>query len=422
MAAAAGLAGLGLMAFAITRFDAGTPMPGLPALIPCGGAALLIWSGAAGANPATRLLALPPLVWIGLVSYGLYLWHWPIWVLLRHHALQAPLGPGWTLAAAALAFAAAGLSFHLVELPIRRRRMLAGRRRLFIAAAAGAAAMIGVAMVIAKTDGVPSRVPGFAAYRQPDWMGPPPPVCGPLELARNPACRAAGPAAGRRRRALLWGDSFGDSFAFHYAPALSAMKDRLPFDIAVATAIGCPPVPELDVPRVPTCRADNARVLALAGRTGIDTLILSGRWESHVHRLDMATLEASLRRLRARGFSVILFGQSPIFSFEYPDSFHYRRMLRGAPAADGSADNLAPPDLNARLETAARRAGAMYFDPSQVLCDGGSCRYRANGHYLIHGTSHLTREGAQLVLDRFLQSPQFGAGAAMWREPPPRRQ
>jgi hypothetical protein len=163
-------------------------------------------------------------------------------------------------------------------------------------------------------------------------------------------------------------------------------------------------------------------VLALAEQTGIDTLILSGRWERHADLLDTATLEARLRRLRARGFTVILFGQSPIFSFEYPDSFHYRRMLRGAPAAAGSADNLTPPELNARLEMAARRSGAMFFDPSLALCDGNACRYRANNQYLVHSTSHLTREGAQMVLDRFLQSPEFGAEAALWRErPPPRR-
>ena len=100
----------------------------------------------------------------------------------------------------------------------------------------------------------------------------------------------------------------------------------------------------------------------------------------------------------------------------------YRRVLRGASPAAGSAENLTPPDLNARLEAAARRSGAMFFDPSPALCDGGACRYRIDGHYLVHGTSHLTREGAQIVLDRFLQSPAFGAGAALWREPPPRRQ
>ena len=417
VAAAAGLAGLALMAFAITRFTAATPMPGPWALIPCGGAALLIWSGASGANPATRLLALPPLVWTGLVSYGLFLWHWPIWVLLRHHGLQAPLGPVWTLAAAALAFAAAALSFHLVELPIRRKRVLAGRRRLFIAAGAGAAALFGAAMLIAKSDGVPARVPGFAAYRQPDANDRPPLVCGALALARDPACRAAGAPAGRRR-ALLW----GDSFALHYAAALSGMKDRLPFDIAFEASSHCARRLDDDLRGIPSCRSSGEPVLALAERAGIDTLILSIRWEAYRRRLDMEALEASLRRLRARGFTVILFGQSPVFSFEYPDSHHYRRMLRGAPADQGSADNLTPPELNARLQLAARRAGAMFFDPGEALCDGNSCRYRANDRYLVHSTSHLTREGAQVVLEHFLQSPEFGAEAGMWRERPPRRE
>ena len=72
------ICGLGLISAAVFGFSAYTPFPGIAALLPCVGAALIIAAGRSGNSLVGRMLSLKPMVFIGLISYSLYLWHWPI--------------------------------------------------------------------------------------------------------------------------------------------------------------------------------------------------------------------------------------------------------------------------------------------------------------------------------------------------------
>jgi hypothetical protein len=104
---------------------------------------------AAVAHPATGLgqaLGVAPLRWIGERSYGIYLWHWPIIVLVA--GVNARPSPGIVVGEAALVVAAAALSFRYVEEPIRRghaRRWLAQYSRRFRLEVVGAGALVLVA-------------------------------------------------------------------------------------------------------------------------------------------------------------------------------------------------------------------------------------------------------------------------------------
>src|SRR5439155_9259827 len=84
--AAIAWSGLALIFFAFFAFSIETPFPGEYALVPCIGAACLIYAG-----PQTvlgRMLSLRPVVFIGLISYSLYLWHWPLLVFARYCILR----------------------------------------------------------------------------------------------------------------------------------------------------------------------------------------------------------------------------------------------------------------------------------------------------------------------------------------------
>ena len=76
-----GLLGIGMIAFAVTQLSPATPFPGLWATIPCLGAMLVIHTGQQRDTAVYRLLSLRPFVFIGLISYSLYLWHWPVFAL-----------------------------------------------------------------------------------------------------------------------------------------------------------------------------------------------------------------------------------------------------------------------------------------------------------------------------------------------------
>lgn len=109
--------GLTLIVYAVVMYRSGMPYPGARALVPALGAALLIFAG-----PRTwinrHLLSLPVLTGIGLISYPLYLWHWPLLAFLRIIEIP-PLPQIFRIAAVALSFVLAALTYRFIEKPIR---------------------------------------------------------------------------------------------------------------------------------------------------------------------------------------------------------------------------------------------------------------------------------------------------------------
>lgn len=108
--------GLGLIAYSVFSFTITTPFPTAYALAPCGGAALVIYGGTAAGLRA--ILGNRPMVWIGKISYSLYLIHWPLIVFYRYHRL-APLTHTEQFAICAGSIAAASLMYVFIEQPFR---------------------------------------------------------------------------------------------------------------------------------------------------------------------------------------------------------------------------------------------------------------------------------------------------------------
>lgn len=123
--------GLVLILAPVFAYDSQTVFPGLAALWPCLGSALLIWTGEAGApTRIARLLMMRPVVWIGLVSYSLYLWHWPVMVFTHHWLIEKPdLVTKLLLVVASLVLGF--FSYALVERPVRDRAAALPRRQIF---------------------------------------------------------------------------------------------------------------------------------------------------------------------------------------------------------------------------------------------------------------------------------------------------
>jgi peptidoglycan/LPS O-acetylase OafA/YrhL len=152
------VAGLALILAAVFTYDSYTPFPGLMALPPVLGAALVIHSGMGGWLPrAAAPLRSLPLRSIGVISYSLYLWHWPIIVLGNYYAIER--SPALSAALIGLSIAAAILCWHFVERPFRGKGAVFVRPALFAAAAASLAACVFAGGYAASSDGLPWRVP-----------------------------------------------------------------------------------------------------------------------------------------------------------------------------------------------------------------------------------------------------------------------
>ncbi len=154
----------GLLAIlcAVFFYDRDTRFPGAAAALPCVGAALIIWANNGHKlTSAGKLLAARPVVFIGLISYSLYLWHWPLLVFFKYWAVD-PISYKQRLLLLLASFILAVLSWRFVETPFRRRVHFKRRSQIFTFAGITTVVLIFAGLVISKLQGLPSRIPAEA--------------------------------------------------------------------------------------------------------------------------------------------------------------------------------------------------------------------------------------------------------------------
>ena len=161
-------------------YSVNTPFPGLAAVLPCLGTALVIFAGAGAGSRlpfVNRLLSLRPMRWIGLISYSLYLWHWPLIVFARTDVdLSSNIPPRLLkLGLFVLSIGIAFLSWRFVETPFRFGRFRPSGRLVFRFALAGTAMVAMVASGLIVLKGIPTRwsgeavrLAGFLDYKPED--------------------------------------------------------------------------------------------------------------------------------------------------------------------------------------------------------------------------------------------------------------
>ncbi|MEK7830212.1 MAG: acyltransferase, partial [Acidobacteriota bacterium] len=157
LCAALAVAGLVLIALAVALLSQHSPFPGAYALLPCVGTFLVIYAGAGEQNFVGRLLSMRWLVFIGLISYSFYLWHWPLIVFAELYLVRDITNQeAWALIAlsALLAF----LSWKFIESPFRLRQVAASRRGLFLFAGATMLVAVFLGLPLHFTEGLPQRM------------------------------------------------------------------------------------------------------------------------------------------------------------------------------------------------------------------------------------------------------------------------
>ena len=156
-AVVAGWLGYALILGAALTYDAGTPYPGAAALIPVVGAVLIIAARDAGDHwSASWPGRAAPVQWIGTLSYSIYLWHWPLIVLLPFVLGRHP-GWKWDLVTVAATVLLAWLTYRFVEQPVRTGVWWRSRRRSFGLAAASMVLVVAAAGTTWATVGAQSE-------------------------------------------------------------------------------------------------------------------------------------------------------------------------------------------------------------------------------------------------------------------------
>ncbi len=156
MANALSLAGLFMVLIPAVLLGKTSGFPGINALIPCVGAGLIIASGALGQSVVSRILASRPFVFIGLISYSLYLWHWPLISFLHYSRIEitTEIALGLVFSSIALGY----LSWRFIEQTFRHNSK--PKRKGFAVATVLSGILLAVfPVVVYLKEGIPSRFP-----------------------------------------------------------------------------------------------------------------------------------------------------------------------------------------------------------------------------------------------------------------------
>ena len=409
--------GLALIAGSMMLFTPTTPFPGIAALAPCLGAALIIHSGQAG-TWVSSLLSLRPLVFIGLISYSLYLWHWPIMVFQRYDALLLVTDSKVLARASVLALSliAAALSWWLIERPTRDRSRIPDRP-LFLGLGAAVAGLVVLALVLIGTQGLPGRFPAgavrMAAYleRAPNADGNP---CffrdsRSFSTFDRSACLPDRP---NRPTYLVVGDS-------HAAALSPSLREVFPeANVLQITAADCLPVLEQDHRSVTAACEDAMRfaLRALPRQRHIDAIWLIGRFSQEnavSRRVDRVTATADA--LARDGIRVVVIGPGPEYTAPLP-----RILARAAIAGDASSLERQlsgqPFEADRLFQIAARQHGFGYVSLIDALCSSRRCQAVAgDGAPMLFDGDHATPAGARVIAGRISDGLVAQSGVA----PPP---
>jgi peptidoglycan/LPS O-acetylase OafA/YrhL len=399
--------GLALLVGSLIVLRPALGFPGLAALPPCVGAAMLLASGATELNPVHRLLAIRPLRLVGLASYSIYLWHWPIIIFAMHAWVVGKFDLVQMILVAIASIGMGFLSWRFVEGPFRRPTMTSRRVLAWCAALLGVAGAISIGLI--ATGGLPDRIPKHArdlAATQLDKAGFPVDPCfvhasDPLKSFDATKCLKPDP---KRPNWLVVGDS-------HAAMLYAALQRAFPAaHLMPAISYGC-------AVRVDAAddgfACDGLMRFIFADylkRQKIDGMMLTSRWGS----VDSAALTALKRDLDARGIKLLLIGPAPDFNIPVA------RILAEAerrhdPGLPGRVLESRVWDREAELQALATKSGTAYASPLGAMCRSHQdCLLTdARGMPLYTDQSHYSDAGADLMIARMIaRDAQAGAPLA----------
>ncbi|HDS1681255.1 TPA: acyltransferase [Pseudomonas putida] len=402
---------LGLVLIVVSAFalESKSAFPGVAALAPCLGAALCIQFGA---SPAGYLLRFKPMVRIGLISYSVYLVHWPLLVFAKYYLYRdLSIVEGVALLVASIALGQA--IYSLVERKFINRSR-AGRPIPLLATGSGMAVVMALSISLVSSQGAPNRVPdkyqkfvenpsefhmknfGGAGYDYDTKLG----------------------TDGKDSQFLL----AGDSFAMQYASGVDQVLKGASTAANGQFTLGC------FLSRTHTRFENGASKMECQDRyksimsflhKGNYPLILSMNWSGYLpyisdfnghnltfdsvkqyeefiyKSLDEMLTDAGQRKVFIVGVAQFLEAPASAAScLLRPDYIHQSCEDR----LTYSPDQAFAYSINRALQKYAEARPDTYFiDPADSLCKGGSCSISENGEILFSDPNHLSKYGSLIV-------------------------
>lgn len=287
-----GLVAIGLAIFLMSR---DTVFPGASALLPVAGAASFIWGNTGQSTSAGRILSLRPIVFVGLISYSLYLWHWPVFAYLRYASDATEPSVIQRLVALVVSGLLAIVAWRTVEEPVRRRVVLNSTPRLLVTVGLSMLVLLATAGSMVQSLGFPGRLPqSWTLFSNPSQNVVLKAHSGNLlNLGINPPAE--------KFSFVVWGDSHANVAA----PVFDTVAKRLGLQGINAAKGGRPPIPGTSIFWDKMLSEWNSEVLNFIKTHRIPHVFLVARWSQFIEG------PTKYDQLNGRGFTDPLLRCSP---------------------------------------------------------------------------------------------------------------
>lgn len=435
------VAWLGLAAIVVTGFlyTDQTPFPGYTALLPVAGTLAVLWAGTAGRVWSPGIIGdRKPIQFLGDISYSVYLWHWPMIVILPY-VLGHELGKGWKSAIIVATLVVAWLTKIFVEDPVRRGRVATVKPRWVLVAAAAGMAIVTVvsslgttraedlavqgnkdAVALAKANtpcfGAAASDPANQPCINPDLDGKivPSPVAALTDAGGNSYNCYTGGGSAKLDVCTLPGTTdkpvkrialVGDSHAAMFRPALEKLLKRQNWSVDLYLKQACPwtaaPVVRLDVPK-------NWPSLCASYRDTIQKLLEDPKGPKYdlivvnAARTDLVQLEAgqtekdvevagyvkAWKPVLDAGTPIMVIVDNPVMPLDYMKCVERTSPKDIARCGVSRAEGLGNPDT--QQLAAEQLKGVSVYDMTDFYCSTDFCRTVIGGVIVYRDEHHIT--------------------------------
>lgn len=410
--------GLAMIVLGIVFIPSGNSYPGWHALVPVFGTLFVIHSGIQNATWVSRLLSSGPLVSIGLISYSLYLWHWPVLVFANYIDVDGRLNQ-WAMILILIATVIISYgSYRWVEKPFRRKGDFGNTSKVYITAGVTAAMLILVGFSAYHTNGYPRRYPEavvsadsqrnqVVAYRECFGKG--------VSVVDDKACYLGNKNV--EPSVLL----FGDSHAASIAPAIDKVLAEAGKSGLVIPSSSCPPLLNVGTTQYLDCIDNNKEIFDfIQSNSKIELVILHGFWVSYTGRDEKngdprnwlyvgdtdnlgqfsfdTEIKNTLRHLSGLNRDVLVIG--PVSSSPMSvNDIAFRRIQNAALDKPISFDEFKrnKADKYISAVSGVNYKNVYFFEPSKYLCKSGNCFYMHEESNLFRDFNHLSIKGAEYL-------------------------
>lgn len=402
--------GLGLIcAAAFFLLDNTSRFPGINALYPTIGAALLIYSAMHKETFVSKLLSLKPIVFIGKISYSLYLWHWPVIVFASYYMMRDPSeieAIGLILFCLILSY----FSWKFIEQPFRVRNKTYNRKALFGLSALAITLFASAGYYISKSDGIPSRfndeILGLAYVHK----GPQTEL---IKISGEPwVLKKIGDKTNEPSFLII-----GDSHANAVSGGIHEVALSQNISGILIKQPGC--IPTLDI--TPNelsaeCSAFNKFTRNYMKDLNIDHIVLIARWSVYPKWISKTSVHGGNEQSRARtsqllnqtiqtyqkkGIKVTLVSEVPRMPKTLAPSILGRNLYLHGERTDEKLTKKQHLEYQKFalpiLESAARENGITLIHPYKTLCPNEYCDAVKDGKNLYYDDDHLSTYGAKSI-------------------------